>query len=116
MCSGITCGSMLNGEVYAQRFQKLIYLHLLTDCFMKISLQSPEQIQYLLYLFQVNFQKVNTLRANMVECIQIIYIFMVHKPRREDRYTPLHSSPVSWTTYTVVLTHVHLMSWLNPSC
>ena len=46
MCSETTCGSMLNGAVYAQRFQKLIYLHLLTDCFMKISLQSPEQIQF----------------------------------------------------------------------
>ena len=29
----------------AQGLQKLIYLHLFTDCFMKISLQSSEQIQ-----------------------------------------------------------------------
>ena len=36
---------MLNGELYAQRFQKIIYLHLFTDCFMKISLQSSEPIQ-----------------------------------------------------------------------
>ena len=28
---------VLNGELYAQRFQKLIYLHLFTDCFMKSS-------------------------------------------------------------------------------
>ena len=28
MCSGITRGRVLNGELYAQRFQKLIYLHL----------------------------------------------------------------------------------------
>ena len=42
MCSGIMHGRMLNGERYAQRFQKLIYLHLFTDCFMKISLQSLE--------------------------------------------------------------------------
>ena len=41
MCSGITCGRVLNGELYAQRFQKLIYLHLFTDCFMKISPLSP---------------------------------------------------------------------------
>ena len=40
ICSGITRGRMLNGELYAQRLQKLIYLHLPTDCFMKISLQS----------------------------------------------------------------------------
>ena len=35
MCSGITCGRVLNGELYAQRFRKLIHLHLFTDCFMK---------------------------------------------------------------------------------
>ena len=35
---------MLNGELYAQRLQKLIYLYLFTDCFMKISLQFSEQI------------------------------------------------------------------------
>ena len=29
MCSGITCGRVLNGELYAQRCQKLIYLHFL---------------------------------------------------------------------------------------
>ena len=31
--------------LYPQRFQKLIYLHLFTDCFIKISPQSLEQIQ-----------------------------------------------------------------------
>ena len=45
ICSGITRGRMLNGELYAQRFQKLIYMHLFTDYFMKISPQSSEQIQ-----------------------------------------------------------------------
>ena len=40
ICSGITRGRVLNGEHYAQRLQKLIYLLLSTDCFMKISLQS----------------------------------------------------------------------------
>ena len=43
-CSGITRGRVLSGELYAQRLQKLIYLYLFTDCFMKISLQSLEQI------------------------------------------------------------------------
>ena len=42
-CSGITRGRVLNGELYAQRLQKLIYLHSSSDCFMKISLQSSEQ-------------------------------------------------------------------------
>ena len=46
MCSGIERGGMINGELYAQRFQKLICLHLFTDCLMKISPQSVEQIQY----------------------------------------------------------------------
>ena len=44
MCSGIMRGRVLNGEHYALR-QKLSYLHLFTDCFMKISPQSSEQIQ-----------------------------------------------------------------------
>ena len=35
--SGIVCGRVLSGELYAQRLQKLIYLYLFTDCFMKIS-------------------------------------------------------------------------------
>ena len=43
-CSGITRGRELNGELYAQRLQKLIYLHLFPDCFMEIFLQSSEQI------------------------------------------------------------------------
>ena len=37
ICSGITRGRVLSGEFYAQRLQK-IYLHLSTDCFVKISL------------------------------------------------------------------------------
>ena len=37
-CSGITGGRVLNEEFYAQRLQKLIYLDLSTDCFMKIFL------------------------------------------------------------------------------
>ena len=45
LCSGITLGRVLSGEPYAQRFQKLIYLHLFTDCFMRIFPQSLEQIQ-----------------------------------------------------------------------
>ena len=38
--SGITTGRVLNGEFYAQRLQKLIYQHLLTGHFIKISFQS----------------------------------------------------------------------------
>ena len=32
------------GVVHTQRFQKLIYLHLFTDCFMQMSPQSSELI------------------------------------------------------------------------
>ena len=39
ICSGITRGKVLNGELYTQRLQKLIYLY-----FMKIALQSSGQI------------------------------------------------------------------------
>ena len=42
-CSGITRSRVLSEEFYAQGLQKFIYLHLLTGCFMKISLQSSEQ-------------------------------------------------------------------------
>ena len=33
--SGITSGKVINGQLYVQRFQKLIYLHLLTELFYK---------------------------------------------------------------------------------
>ena len=42
ICSGITNGRVINGELYAQRLQKFIYLHLLTGCFMKISIQPSD--------------------------------------------------------------------------
>ena len=45
LCFGITRGRELNGELCAQRFHKLIYLHLFTDCFIKISPQSSGQPQ-----------------------------------------------------------------------
>ena len=43
--AGITRGRMLSGELYAQIFQKLVYLHLIRGCFMKTSPQSSEQTQ-----------------------------------------------------------------------
>ena len=39
--SGITRGRVLIEELYTYRLQKLIYLHLSADCFMKISLSIP---------------------------------------------------------------------------
>ena len=44
-----TLGEAVGDRMYLcngieQRFQKLIYLHMFTDCFMKISLQSSAQI------------------------------------------------------------------------
>ena len=48
-CYGITRGRVLNGKLYAQTFQNLICLHLLADCFMKISVQSLEQIQLTIF-------------------------------------------------------------------
>ena len=45
MCSGITRDRFLNGDRYAQRFQKSIYLHLFTDCLIRISPQFSKQTQ-----------------------------------------------------------------------
>ena len=35
ICSGITSGRVLFGELYAQRLQQLIYLHFLTETLME---------------------------------------------------------------------------------
>ena len=40
ICSGITCGKVYNGELYTQSVQKLIFLYMSTDCFVKFSLCS----------------------------------------------------------------------------
>ena len=42
--SVITSGRVLIGELHVQRLHELIYLYLFTDCFLKISLQSSEQL------------------------------------------------------------------------
>ena len=43
--SGITLGRVLNGELYAQRLQKLIYLHFFyKDCFMKVLFNFHETV------------------------------------------------------------------------
>ena len=41
ICPGNTRGRVLSGELYAQILQKWIYLHLPTDCFMKILSLAP---------------------------------------------------------------------------
>ena len=48
ICSGITRGRVLNGELYAQRLQMLLYMHLSTDSFMTISLHSsrPREVEH----------------------------------------------------------------------
>ena len=38
ICSEITRGRVLNGELYAQRLQKLIYLHLLIQMQMQMQM------------------------------------------------------------------------------
>ena len=40
--------------IHAQRLQKLIYLNLFTDCFMKIFVHSSEPIHYTCILVSVN--------------------------------------------------------------
>ena len=68
LCSGITHGRVLNGELYAQVFQKLIYLHLFTDCFMKISLQSSEQMQF------KEFVSVSAVTMSLVTSWNLLYL------------------------------------------
>ena len=48
LCSRFTSGRVFNGELNEQRLQKLLYLHLFTDCFMQIALHSSEQNTLLL--------------------------------------------------------------------
>ena len=36
ICYKTKCGRVLNGKLYAQRLQKLIFLHLSTDCFISL--------------------------------------------------------------------------------
>ena len=74
MCSGITRGRVLSGELYAQRFQKLIYLHLFTDCFMKISPQSSEQILFL--RSGITRGRVLTGELNVQRCQKLIYLYL----------------------------------------
>ena len=58
----ITRGRVLSGELYAQRFQKFIYVHLFTDCFMKIS---------------QNRQNKSSCNDNMI-VNRLEYVFLMH--------------------------------------
>ena len=64
MCSVITHGRLLNGQIYAQRFQKLVYLHLFTDYFMKFSPQLSVKLQCL-------FEETIFLEQSVNKCIYI---------------------------------------------
>ena len=48
---------VLNGELYAQRLHKLIYLNLFTDCFTNISLHSSEPFDEWKDVFRDTFMK-----------------------------------------------------------
>ena len=52
-----TCGRALNRELYAQKLQTWIHLHLSTDCFMKISLQSRLELSFFYVLDAKNHHK-----------------------------------------------------------
>ena len=69
MCSGITHGRVLNGDFYAQRFQNLIYLHLFTDCFMTISIQSSEPIQFRQNQHNQQLSSFRQMRRNLHETV-----------------------------------------------
>ena len=57
ICSGIIHGRVLNGELYAQRLQKLIYLHLSTDSFIKRNLHETVCRQMQIYINLCNLHE-----------------------------------------------------------
>ena len=81
--SGITDGAVLNGELYAQKLQILIYLHLFTKCFMKISLQSLEQTQILrdpeIWVCSEDWREI-FMEQSVNKCTFLIYVFWMKRP------------------------------------
>ena len=60
---------MLNGELYAQRFQKLTYLYLFTDCLLKISLQLSEPRPFVFVCYEIPWMlDLIKLYLNRVSC------------------------------------------------
>ena len=59
---GISCGRVLNGELYAQILQKLIFLDLSISCFVKFSLRSSGLYSIYLYLGLLTY---NIYEANL---------------------------------------------------
>ena len=51
-----------------KRFQKLIYLHIFTDCFMKISPQLSEQIQFCTVLLHISKFRYKVYSNGVVMC------------------------------------------------
>ena len=77
MCSGITRNRVLNWELYAEISEVvLIYLHLFTACFMKISPQSSEQMQFWTKLFPITEEKSswNSLKINADKTASEIFV------------------------------------------
>ena len=72
ICSGITSDRVLNGELYAQRLQKLIYLYLLTGSF-KISLQSSEQNVPVIFLYWFRIGDMQQIRLHFAQRIEEKY-------------------------------------------
>ena len=89
ICSGITHGRVLNGELYAQRLQKLIYLHLSTDCFMKTNADKlPSVISVFLYVYvtgKLRNQAFCEMPKNFSHFLNIIYIFV--REEKDDHDT-----------------------------
>ena len=72
-----SCGRVLNGELYAQRFENLIYLHLSTDCFMKLLFThcpTSEEKSSVISMHKVlisNFHDVGSICCTPVESFKI---------------------------------------------
>ena len=97
LCSGITRGRVLNGELYTQILQKLIYLHLFPDCFKRSVLNQWNKHNNTPYLF-------------LLWCLWLmdsLSVVHIKWPQLMNTLLPLFDPAHSFTTYIV---HFALMS------
>ena len=96
---------MLNGELYAQILQKLVYLHLPTDCFMKISLQSWHGGLKCNEFFSLLIAPLNTCICFWPSEVQIPYDYCL-SGLRLWMMPKQHSHPVQFTSTIGTMTHL----------
>ena len=105
---------------FSQRFQKLIYLHLITDCLMKISPQSSELIQPDEYnhigfyssfniCLVVNYSIIQALFMNTFKFLQWILKYLCKK----ISVNSIATRAVSWLIFYLIISILMQLHWLN---